>query len=180
MTVRPARLPRALAASAVVLLLPLAACAGTRAPAAAPPQEMVFVVVRHAEKADAGNDPGLSDAGQRRAARLAARLADAPLIAIHATGLRRTRDTVAPTAQAHALPVARYDAHEPAASFAARLTAVHRPGVVLVAGHSNTVPEIVAALCRCSVPAMPEHEFDRISTVSIDADGRARLQVERD
>ena len=31
MTVRPARLPRALAASALVLLLPLAACAGTDA-----------------------------------------------------------------------------------------------------------------------------------------------------
>lgn len=176
----PPRATRWRAAALALLAAGLAACAGTRAPATAPAQEMVFVVVRHAEKADAGPDPGLSEAGQRRAARLATRLADAPLLAVHATGLRRTRDTVAPTALAHGLPIARYEAHESPAAFAARLTAAHRPGVVLVAGHSNTVPRIVAALCHCAVPAMPEHEFDRISTVSIDTAGRARLRVDRD
>ncbi len=160
--------------------LALAACATAPARAPAPVQDLVFVVVRHAEKAGEGTDPGLSEAGLRRAARLATRLADAPVIAVHATGLRRTRDTVEPTARAHGLEVATYDAHEPTRSLAARLLASPRPGVVLVAGHSNTVPGIVAALCRCAVPPMPEHEFDRISTVSIDAVGRARLVIEHD
>lgn len=165
---------------AVLAALALAACAAAPTRAAESAQDRVFVVVRHAEKAGDGTDPGLSEAGQRRAARLAARLVDAPVIAVHATGLRRTRDTVAPTARAHGLPLATYDAHEPAPLLVARLLASQRPGVVLVAGHSNTVPEIVAALCRCAVPPMPEHEFDRISTVSIDAAGCARLRIEHD
>ncbi len=63
--------------------------------------------------------------------------------------------------------------------FAARLRAAHPHGNVLIAGHSNTVPDIVAALCACKIAAMPDHEYDRLSIVRIDADGHARLTVER-
>lgn len=163
----------------VLALLALAACANApRAPRAA--QELTFVVVRHAEKAEAGaTDPVLTGAGQARAARLAARLADAPLVAVYSTDLHRTRQTVAPSAGAHGLDVETYDPREPADAFAARLRGAHQAGTVLVAGHSNTVPAIVAALCSCEVAAMPETEFDRISTVRIDADGQARLETGR-
>ncbi|HRP71338.1 MAG TPA: hypothetical protein PK743_01720, partial [Luteimonas sp.] len=54
-----------------------------------------------------------------------------------------------------------------------------RHGTVLVAGHSNTVPGIVTALCACEVEAMPDSEYDRLSTIHVDADGRARLVVGR-
>jgi len=141
--------------------------------------DVAFIVVRHAEKTTAGSDPGLSAAGRERADSLARSLADADLVAIYTTDFRRTRDTLAPTATAQRLPVTIYDADEPATALATRLKAVHRKGTVLVAGHSNTVPDIVAALCNCEVAAMTEAEFDRVSTVRIDARGRARLDTGR-
>ena len=142
--------------------------------------EVAFVIVRHAEKAGgAGSDPALSDAGLERAAALARRLSGTSVAAVYTTDFRRTRDTVAPTAAAQGLAAIVYDAHAPADAVAARLKAAHREGTVLVAGHSNTVPDIVAALCGCDVAAMDESEFDRISIVRIDALGRARLETRR-
>lgn len=162
--------------------LVLAACGSTpRAGADTLAESGVrFVVVRHAEKtSDSERDPDLSAAGRERAGALAALLADADLVAIHTTDFRRTRQTVQPTAEGHHLEPATYDAKMPAGAFAARLRAAHPRGTVLVAGHSNTVPDIVAALCACTVEPMPETEYDRLSTVQVDGDGRARLQVAR-
>ena len=142
--------------------------------------EVAFVIVRHAEKAGgADNDPALSDAGRERATALARRLSGTSVAAVYTTDFRRTRDTVAPTAAAQGLAATVYDAHAPTDALAARLKAAHREGTVLVAGHSNTVPDIVAALCGCDVAAMDESEFDRISIVRIDALGRARLETSR-
>ncbi len=161
----------------LLAVLVLAACAGTPSREDAGP---TFVVVRHAEKAsDSERDPDLSAAGQARARQLAERLADADLVAAYATDYRRTRQTVQPAAAAHRLATTAYDAQLPAATLAARLRADHARGTVLVAGHSNTVPDIVAALCGCAVEPMPDGEYDRLSTVRVAADGRARLEVAR-
>lgn len=170
------RTGRILAAGALALLV--AGCATPRDEAT---PATTFVLVRHAEKAaDDPRDPGLTDAGRTRAARLAASLADAPLRAVYATAYRRTRDTAAPSAAAHGLQVAVYDAREPAADFAARLRATHRAGVVLVVGHSNTVPAIAAALCACPVAPMREDEFDRRIEIRVGTDGPASLSERRD
>ncbi|TWT20725.1 histidine phosphatase family protein [Luteimonas wenzhouensis] len=157
----------------------LAACAGMPAtPGDA--TGATYIVVRHAEKEDApGPDPALSSEGQARAERLARRLAGEPLVAVYATGYRRTRDTVAPAARRHGLAPRTYDPHQTPAAFAAALRAAHPAGTVLVAGHSNTVPAIVAALCACETGAMDESEFDRLSIVRIDRDGRPTLSVTR-
>lgn len=160
----------------------LAACgSASRAGADAPAESGAsFVIVRHAEKtSDSEHDPDLSAAGHARARALAALLADADLVAIHTTDFRRTRQTVQPTADGHGLEPGTYDAKMSAGEFAARLRAEHPRGTVLVAGHSNTVPGIVAALCACTVEPMPETEYDRLSTVQVDGDGHARLRVTR-
>lgn len=158
------------------LLLP--ACAGV--PAVAEAEGPTFVVVRHGEKAgDDPRDPSLSEAGQARARALAALLADRDLVAAYATGLRRTDSTARPSAEAHALAITRYDPATPADAFAAQLRAAHVRGTVLVAGHSNTVPAIVGALCACPTTDMPESEYDRLNIVRVDAQGRARLEVSR-
>lgn len=154
----------------------LAACATMPRPDAAVAS---FVIVRHAEKVDASRDPDLSPAGHARATALAERLDGRGLVAIYATEFKRTGQTVAPAAAAHALPVTAYASAQPAAEFAAALKAQHPRGVVLVAGHSNTVPDIVAALCACTVPPMADTEYDRLSVVEVDADGRARLRTTR-
>ena len=154
----------------------LAGCASTPAPDAAVAS---FVVVRHAEKVDASRDPDLAPAGHARAVVLAGLFADRAPDAIYTTDFRRTRQTVQPTAETHALAPQVYDANQPAEAFAAALKATHPRGRVLVAGHSNTVPGIVAALCACAVPAMADTEYDRLSVIEVDAAGHARLRGTR-
>jgi broad specificity phosphatase PhoE len=165
---------------ALILLLActlLAGCAGTTRTLAA--DGVTFIVVRHAEKVDASHDPDLSAAGHARARALAQRLARTPLAAAYVTEFRRTGQTLAPSVQAQRLVTTAYAAAEPAAVFAARLRVAHPRGAVLIAGHSNTVPDIVAALCACTVAPMPDHEYDRLSLIRIDAGGPPRLTTER-
>ena len=138
-----------------------------------------FMIVRHAEKVDASRDPDLSEAGRARAQALAKRLQGRDLVAAYVTEFKRTGQTLAPSVTAHDLVATSYAASEPATAFAARLQASHRRGVVLIAGHSNTVPAIVAALCACEVAPMRDHEYDRLSIIRVDADGRVQLAIER-
>ena len=60
---------------------------------------------------------------------------------------------------------------------AAVAAAVRRhPGdVVLVVGHSNTVPDIVAALGIDRPAEICDSEYDRMEIVSMEADGDAQL-----
>jgi broad specificity phosphatase PhoE len=114
----------------------------------------MVVLVRHAERAaEPKDDPGLTEAGAARARALAAALADAGVTAIITSDRRRTRDTAAPLAAARAIApeivAAGGNAHAEAVAAAVR---THRDGAVLVVGHSNTVPAIIAAL---GGPQMP-------------------------
>ena len=151
---------------------------------------VIFIVLRHAEKADPGNDssgnndhgqngPGLSDAGQARAARIADALREAPLGAVYTTDYRRTRQTATPAAATHGLDVTVYDARLPAAEFAARLRARPPAGTVLVVGHSNTAPAIAAALCTCPVEPTGEEVYDRWLEIRTATDGSIRLHERR-
>lgn len=172
------RMPRLI--GQLLLTTLLAMLAGGCATRTAATDRLEFVVVRHAEKADDGSrDPPLSAAGEVRARALAAALDHAPLHAAYATAYRRTQATAAPAARAHGVAVATYDASRAAADFVAQLRREHRDGTVLVVGHSNTVPAIAAALCDCQVTAMGDDEFDRLLTITIDADGHATLHEGR-
>jgi len=165
-------------AISLLLVCLLAACMPhPRQPAA----DSTFIVVRHAEKAtDDPRDPALTETGRARADALAASLAHAPLVAAYATAFRRTQQTAAPSARAHGLAVNSYDARAPAADFAAQLKRTHPAGTVLVVGHSNTVPDIAAALCSCEVPRMDDTEYDRRMTIRIAPNGAANLAITRD
>jgi broad specificity phosphatase PhoE len=141
---------------------------------------LTFIVVRHAEKAtDDPQDPNLSVAGLARAVALAQRLRDAPLVAAYATEFRRTQQTARPAAEAHGLSVTAYFARGPAAESAAQWKQAHHGGTVLIVGHSNTVPDLVAALCGCTTQPMDDTEYDRLSIVRMDTAGRATLEIER-
>ncbi len=100
-------------------------------------------VVRHAEKASDGDDPPLTDQGAARAEALRDLLAAEPISAVFSTPYRRTMQTAQPTAADHGLAVTHYD---PSGDLPAQLLAEHQGHTVLVAGHSNTVPAIVAGL----------------------------------
>jgi len=166
--------------TALLFSLLLSACAFAPDSPATPNTDasMTFVIVRHAEKvADGSKDPPLTEAGHARAQALARRLSSMPVIAVYTTPFQRTRQTATPTAQEHGLPLIEYDAKLPATSFAAQLRQRHAGQTVLVVGHSNTVPDIAAALCSCIVAPMSEAEYDRLMTVRVDAAGRAVLEV---
>jgi broad specificity phosphatase PhoE len=160
------------------LMLVLAACA--TAPTAPAPTTVTFVVVRHAEKAsDDARDPSLSAAGHTRALALAHLLTDAPLQSAYATAYRRTQQTAQPAAEAHGLVIATYDAQSDPAAFAARLRATHASGTVLVVGHSNTLPDIIAALSGQAIGPIADDQYDLIYRVRIAPGGTATLELER-
>lgn len=156
-------------------MMGVAACGTTKSTAAAG-ATTTFILVRHAEKGtDDARDPSLNDAGRARADRLAQLLSDAPLTAAYATAYQRTQQTARPAADEHGIVVTTYDAKMADAAFASQLRAAHARGTVLVVGHSNSVPGIVAALSGTAVEAMQDDQFDRIYRVSIGPDGKATL-----
>src|SRR5262245_55830637 len=123
------------------------------APAVASAQELV-IVVRHAERADGGAgasmagapaDPLLSAAGEARAAKLAGMLEESGITAIVVTEFRRTQDTAKPIAAKLALTPEIVKAAD-TQDLLARLKTKHANDVVLVVGHSNTIPAIVKGL----------------------------------
>jgi len=137
-------------------------------PAGASAQQLVYLV-RHAERADQGaaaggmqaqSDPLLSAAGEARARRLATMLADAGIKAVFATEYRRTRDTAVPLAAEIGLEVQTNPARD-TAGLVARLRADHAGEIVLLVGHSNTVPEIIKALGGPEV-TIGELEYDNL------------------
>lgn len=160
-----------------LLLLLLAGCASV---AAGESSTTSFVIVRHAEKADDGSrDPPLSAAGQARAQALARRLADSGLVAVYATPFRRTQQTARAVAASAGVPVTTYAADVAPSRFVRMLRARHRHGTVLVVGHSNTVPELVASLCHCRIAVLDDTAYDGIYTIRIAPDGKASLDVGR-
>ena len=124
--------------------------------------QRAVIVVRHAEKVST-SDERLSEAGHARAARLAAMLKDAGISAIYSTDTERTRDTVKPLADLLKLPVQVYDVGSQkvdARPFALQMRQTHLDQVVLIVGHSNTVPAIIRALgCQETVEIGPD-EYD--------------------
>lgn len=169
---RPARPVHGFAVALALLAVGLiAGCAGAPATLSG----ATFIVVRHAEKQADGEDPALAAAGHLRAQALADALRGQPLDAVYATRYRRARDTAAPTAHAHALELREYDAAGAAADFAAALRRDHPTGTVLVVGHSNTVPAIVAALCGCTVAAIDESTYGGRYDVTVAPGGGASL-----
>jgi broad specificity phosphatase PhoE len=138
----------------------------------------VVIVVRHAEvEASAGPDPKLSLLGQERAARLARVLAkiqgERGVDAVFASEMLRTQQTVGPLAQSLSLPTNVL----PAAGWAelpGRLLREQRGKVVVVAGHSNTLPPLIEALSGESI-SIAENEYDHIYIVFVPRLSRTRL-----
>lgn len=142
-----------------------------------PPRTVFFV--RHAEKAQADPaDPSLSEAGRERAELLARTLANAGVTHLFATQHRRTALTLEPLAQALELEVTVIDARDGSSQLAA-LRALPPGAVAVVAGHSNTVPAMVAGLGGAlggltdgqHGGVLAEDEYDRLVAVVLPPPG---------
>jgi broad specificity phosphatase PhoE len=128
----------------IALLLALLPATAFAEPAAQP-----VYVVRHLNTPEGQPDPDLLPEGRAAAVALADLMetdrfqgARRP-VAIYVSDYKRTRQTAAPTAARFGLNVTVYDPRD-TAGLIARVRA--EPGPVLIVGHSNTVPDIVAAL----------------------------------
>lgn len=148
---------------------------------ALPARDTLIVLVRHAEKAtDDPTDPSLSSAGRARAQALAQVLAGSKVDAIYATQFRRTRDTAAPLAQSLNLevqvrPIDVATAAGYSKELAEHIRRTHAGQVVLVVGHSNTVPDLVAELSGVTVPPIAESEYTRLYAIGLDGKSAARV-----
>lgn len=137
-----------------------------------------LILSRHAEKAsEPAGDPALTDAGRRRARALAGLLAAVPVTRLLSTDTRRTRDTLAPLAAATGLPVAPYGPRDGATV----LAGLGAGDVVVMAGHSNTVPALVAALGGRldgldARGFLPDDQYDRVilATLAVGRDDGPR------
>ncbi len=98
----------------------------------------VVVIVRHAEKANGGNDPDLSSAGRARAA-----VPTATLIHVTPT-MVAAKDTTALVGKLHQLN-----------------------GNALVVGHGDTIPNIVKALGINSPINIPDADYSELLIVTL-------------
>lgn len=139
---------------------------------ASPSGTTTFIVVRHAEKGtEPAADPPLTAAGVARAEALAELVRDAGVQAIVSTQFQRTRQTVAVTAAQRGLTTEILDARLSPKATADSLLAKHRGHTVLVVGHSNTVPAIVAALGAPQPPDICDAGYDNAFVVTVPASG---------
>ena len=136
------------------------------APQAALAADPVFVM-RHLQKAE-GADPPLSARGVANARAVADLLAKSGIKAIFATPTRRAMETAQPLAARLGLTVRPYDPSKPEALVAA---AGKVDGAVLVVGHSNTVPDLVARFGGKQAIALGEQDYGTVFVVTHD-DGK--------
>ena len=163
----------------ITLLMVTAACAPTTA-----------LVLRHAERPP-GFNPSLSLEGQMRAQELIQVAGEAGVTAIYANDFCRTAQTSQPLAHHLGLPINvqengfpgdQLEGCDPAisvpvnrlaseidtpAKLADHVLREHRGKVVVIVGHSNTVPQIVEALGAPSIPPIPGNEYDNLFVVTV-------------
>ncbi len=135
-----------------------------------------IILVRHAEKIIDPNNPDvdLSAAGQARAQEIARVFGDAGINAIYATQYKRTQETVKPLSEKIGVPVTIVNSKS-TADLLAQIRARHSGQTIFVAGHNNTVPEVIAALGGPQYPIIPETEYDSLYLVTIYRTGKAKV-----
>ena len=130
-------------------------------------------VVRHLQKAT-GDNPALTAEGEAGAQRIAGMLATKGVTAVFATPTRRAEETAAPLAKRLGISVTHYDPKSPNA-LVTMLASVR--GAALVVGHSNTVPDLVAALGGAKPAAMSEQDYGTIFVVNSGSNAVREIKV---
>jgi broad specificity phosphatase PhoE len=125
--------------------------------------QVTVILSRHAEKAATPpKDPPLTEAGKKRADLLAWMLADSGVDVIYVTEFQRTQQTAAPLAErVHVKPTVVSDTQQLIAAIRAR-----KSGVVVVVGHSNTLPEIIAGLGGPK-PKIADPEYNNLFVLTV-------------
>ncbi len=124
-----------------------------------------ILLVRHAERLDDTPDTPLSEEGKSRAQTLLHVAAEAGVTAIYASEFTRTHQTVQPLSDYLDLPVNQVKADD-VEGLVEQVLTQHVGEVVMIAGHSDTVPAIIAELRGDSAPAPLLRGYDDLFVVS--------------
>lgn len=151
-------------------LAPLALPARPAVVAAGP---HTVILVRHAEKDSAKDkeNPPLTANGAARAEELARMLAHARVTRLVASEWKRTQLTLEPLSKATGLTLEQRSAKE-VTTLAEELRAAPPGSVTVVAGHSNTVPQLAEAL-GAPLPGvakganLADDEYDRLFVLTV-------------
>lgn len=130
------------------------------------------ILVRHAEKGtDDPKDPELSEAGKQRAQHLAQVLKEIKVDAIYSTPYKRTRNTVAPLAEAKGVSVLNYD---PAKKEEVdQMLQKFAGGTIVIAGHSNTMPGLANYLTgKTEFQNFDDNDYDNLMVVTVVEKGK--------
>ena len=135
--------------------------------------DTVFVM-RHLQKGE-GADPSLSAEGAANAQAVAGMLARSGITAIYATPTKRAMETAQPLAAKLGLPVTPYNPGDPDA-LAKKIDAAS--GAVLVVGHSNTVPDLVARFGGKQAVTLTEQDYGSVFVVTHDDGKVSEIKVD--
>jgi len=140
-------------------------------------QETVVALVRHAERQSIWDDDSpLSEAGLRRSQVLPELLAELHPAVLVTSDLRRTQQTLAPTAARLKL-VPQVRPKGGTAELAAEILAEHRGKTVLVCWHHDLMKKLVRGLgVKGPVPYWSLDSYDRLWIVRVPAQGEATLE----
>jgi len=126
------------------------------------------IVLRHAEKESTGTDPNLDTDGILRAEELSHILGNIAVNAIYSTPFNRTRQTVQPLASAKGIPISEYATSKPYNQLVTEILTTNRGKVVVIVGHSNTVPEILKVLSNNAFSVnISESQYDNLFIVNL-------------
>jgi phosphohistidine phosphatase SixA len=124
------------------------------------------IVIRHAEKeSQPPDDPDLSIAGEDRAIALTRFLRHDKVDAIFVSEYKRTQKTADVLAHQRGITPVIVKAGDTKALID-KINALPKDAVVVVVGHSNTVPEILAALGVKDKVTVRDEEFSRVFVVT--------------
>ena len=146
--------------------------AASGAPERASPTTVL--VVRHADRD--GDKDALTPAGAARAQQLAHVASKAGVSAIYCTKTARTRKTADPLATTLKLAPVELEPKD-TAGLVKQILADQKGKTVLVVGHSNTVPAIIAGLGGPKLPDLAETDFDDLYVVTIGSGSPAEVSV---
>ena len=130
-------------------------------------------VMRHLQKAT-GDDPPLTAEGASNAKLVAGQLGNTGIKGVFATATRRAAQTGEPLARAQGLTVTTYDPRNVPA-LVEQVKAIS--GNVLVVGHSNTVPDLVAAFGGTKPAPLTEADYGTIYVVKSGSTAVTTMQV---